>query len=67
MSSVTIVIQNSPYQPNNKAWHALRFAGAALTEDMEVRVHRLDDGVEVDVKTSRPPKAWSILRRFLQS
>ncbi|HYQ73385.1 MAG TPA: DsrE family protein, partial [Gammaproteobacteria bacterium] len=42
-----IVIQNSPYKDNNKAWHALRFAGAALAEDMTVRVHLLDDGVEV--------------------
>jgi tRNA 2-thiouridine synthesizing protein D len=47
MTTVTIVIQNSPYRENNKAWHALRFAGAALAEDMSVRVHLLDDGVEV--------------------
>lgn len=47
MSTVTVVIQSAPYQPGNKAWHALRFAGAALTEDMQVRVHLLDDGVEV--------------------
>jgi len=30
MTTVTIVIQNSPYRENNKGWHALRFAGAAL-------------------------------------
>jgi len=30
MKTVTIVIQNAPYRSNNKAWHALRFAGAAL-------------------------------------
>jgi sulfur relay (sulfurtransferase) complex TusBCD TusD component (DsrE family) len=47
MKSITIVIQNAPYRTNNKAWHALRFAGAALAEDMDVRVHLLDDGVEV--------------------
>ena len=47
MTTVTIVIQNAPCQENNKAWHALRFAGAALAEDMAVRVHLLDDGVEV--------------------
>ena len=47
MTTVTIVIQNSPYKENNKAWHALRFAGAALADDMSVRVHLLDDGVEV--------------------
>lgn len=32
MSTVTIVIQNAPYLEDNKAWHALRFAGAALTK-----------------------------------
>ena len=47
MNTITIVIQNAPYKTNNKAWHALRFAGAALAEDMKVRVHLLDDGVEV--------------------
>lgn len=47
MSTVTIVIQNAPYKTDNKAWHALRFAGAALAEDMAVRVHLLDDGVEL--------------------
>ena len=46
MTAITIVIQNSPYKENHKAWHALRFAGAALAEDMSVRVHLLDDGGE---------------------
>ena len=41
MSTVTIIIQNAPYKNSNKAWHALRFAGGALTEDMEVQVHLL--------------------------
>lgn len=47
MTTITIIIQNAPYRPDNKAWHALRFAGAALAEDMEVQVHLLDDGVEL--------------------
>ena len=34
MLTVTIVIQNALYKADNKAWHALRFAGAALVEDM---------------------------------
>jgi sulfur relay (sulfurtransferase) complex TusBCD TusD component (DsrE family) len=54
MKTVTIVIQNAPYRSNNKAWHALRFAGAVLADDMGVRVHLLDDGVE-SVKVSRDP------------
>jgi tRNA 2-thiouridine synthesizing protein D len=55
MSVVTIIIQNAPYQNDNKAWHALRFAGAALTEDMTVRVHLLDVGIEVGRKNQLPP------------
>ena len=56
MSTVTIVIQNAPYKDNNKAWHALRFAGAALVEDMKVQVHLLDDGVEVGRKNHDVPE-----------
>lgn len=33
MSTLTIVIQNAPYESGNKVWHALRFAGAALTAE----------------------------------
>ncbi len=55
MSIVTVIIQNAPYKSDNKAWHALRFAGAALTEDMDVRVHLLDDGVEVGRKNQPRP------------
>ena len=47
MSTVTIIIQNAPYQADNKARHALRFAGASLVEDMEVQVHLLDEGVQL--------------------
>ena len=46
MTRVTIVIQNYPYKENNKASHALRFAGAVLAEDMTARVHLLGDGVK---------------------
>lgn len=56
MTTITIVIQNSPYKENNKAWHALRFAGAALVEDMNVRVHLLDDGVEVGLHSHQVPE-----------
>ncbi|HEB87510.1 MAG TPA: hypothetical protein ENI68_10920 [Gammaproteobacteria bacterium] len=65
MSTVTIVIQNAPYQSNNKAWHALRFAGAALIEDMDVRVHLLDDGVEVGRRNQQPPEAMVNLEILL--
>jgi sulfur relay (sulfurtransferase) complex TusBCD TusD component (DsrE family) len=65
MSSVVVVIQNAPYQADNKAWHALRFAGAALTEDMDVRLHLLDDGVKVGLKNQRVPQAAVNLEALL--
>lgn len=65
MSTVTIVIQNAPYKPGNKAWHALRFAGAALTEDMSVRIHLLDEGVEVGHKNQEVPEGSVNLEELL--
>ncbi len=65
MSTVTVVIQNAPYQSDNKAWHALRFAGAAMTEDMEVRVHLLDDGVGLGLKNHIVPEGKVNLENLL--
>jgi tRNA 2-thiouridine synthesizing protein D len=65
MSTITIVIQNAPYQSDNKAWHALRFAGAAMTEDMTVQVHLLDDGVEVGRKNHVVPEGKTDLEKLL--
>ena len=65
MSTVTIVIQNAPYKPDNKAWHALRFAGAALTEDMTVRVHLLDEGAKVGRKNHQVPEGAVNLEELL--
>ena len=65
MSTVTIVIQNAPYKPGNKAGHALRFAGAALTEDLQVRVHLLDDGVEVGRRGHQVPEDTVNLEELL--
>jgi len=55
MTAVTIIIQNAPYRADNKAWHALRFAGAALADDMTVRVHLLDDGAQLGRQGHRVP------------
>lgn len=65
MKTITIIIQNAPYRPDNKAWHALRFAGAALTEDMVVRVHLLDDGVRVGHRGHEAPEGAVNLERLL--
>ena len=64
-NTVTIVIQNAPYKDDNKAWHALRFAGAALAEDLAVRVHLLDDGVEVGRRGHQPPEGVVNLEQLL--
>lgn len=56
MPTVTVVIQDAPYKADNKAWHALRFAGAALVEDMDVQLHLLDEGVEVGRKNHQVPE-----------
>ena len=65
MSIVTVVIQNAPYKSDNKAWHALRFAGAALAEDMDVQLHLLDDGVEVGRKNQQVPEGVTNLEQLL--
>jgi len=65
MTTIIIVIQNAPYKKNHKAWHALRFAGAALAEDMNVRVHLLDDGVEVGRRGHQVPEGAVNLEELL--
>jgi uncharacterized membrane protein YdjX (TVP38/TMEM64 family)/rhodanese-related sulfurtransferase/sulfur relay (sulfurtransferase) complex TusBCD TusD component (DsrE family) len=63
--TVTIVIQNAPYKGDNKAWHALRFAGAALAEDMKVRVHLLDDGAQLARRNHQVPAGAVDLEKLL--
>jgi uncharacterized membrane protein YdjX (TVP38/TMEM64 family)/rhodanese-related sulfurtransferase/sulfur relay (sulfurtransferase) complex TusBCD TusD component (DsrE family) len=63
--TVTIVIQNAPYRGDNKAWHALRFAGAALAEDMKVRVHLLDDGAQLARRGQQVPPGAVDLEKLL--
>lgn len=65
MTMLTIILQNAPYQPDNKAWHALRFAGAALVEDIVVRIHLLDKGVEVGRRSHQVPEGAANLEELL--
>jgi len=65
MSTVTVVIQDAPYKEDNKAWHALRFAGAALAEDMDVRLHLLDEGVQAGRKDHQVPDGMVNLEELL--
>jgi uncharacterized membrane protein YdjX (TVP38/TMEM64 family)/sulfur relay (sulfurtransferase) complex TusBCD TusD component (DsrE family)/rhodanese-related sulfurtransferase len=63
--AITIVIQNAPYKGDNKAWHALRLAGAALAEDMKVRVHLLDDGAVLARRSHQVPDGAVDLEKLL--
>ncbi len=63
--TIAIIIQNAPYKGDNKAWHALRFAGAALAEDMKVRVHLLDDGALLARHTQTVPEGAMDLGKLL--
>lgn len=60
-----IIIQNAPYRTDNKAWHALRLAGACLAQDMAVRVHLLDDGAEVGRRGHSVPEGKVNLEQLL--
>lgn len=63
--AITIIIQNAPYQGDNKSWHALRFAGAVLAEDMKVRVHLLDDGAALAKRGHQVPEGAVDLEKLL--
>jgi tRNA 2-thiouridine synthesizing protein D len=64
--TITIIIQNPPYKGDNKAWHALRFAGASIAEGMNVHVHLLDDGVQVGKRGQKPPEGAVNLEELLK-
>lgn len=66
MATITIIIQNAPYHDDNKAWHALRFAGAALADDMNVRVHLLDNGVQLGRRGHEAPEGAANLEELLR-
>ncbi len=65
METLTIVLQEAPYLEGNKAWHALRLAGAAMAEDMTVRLFLLEKGVEVARRGHVPPEGITNLESLL--
>jgi len=65
MTAVTVIIQDAPYEPDNKAWHALRFAGAALADDCAVRLFLLDQGVTVGRRNQPVPDGRENLEKLL--
>lgn len=64
--NIVIIIQHAPYQSDNKAYDALRFAGAALAEDMAVNVHLLDVGVFLAQQQRSIPENKPDLEELLQ-
>lgn len=64
MSSIVIVIHCKAYI-DNKAWDAMRFAGAALVEDMDVRIHLLGEGAELCRKNHSPVEQHANLEDLL--
>jgi tRNA 2-thiouridine synthesizing protein D len=65
MTTLTIIIQDPPYAEGNKAWHALRLAGASMVEGMAVQVSLLEQGVEIARRGQRPPEGHTNLEDLL--
>ncbi len=66
MKTVTIIIQERPYGNNDKAWNALRFAGAVLAEGMDARVFLLDAGVDVGRRQHKVPEGKTDLEALIK-
>ena len=67
MKTVTIIIQEAPYLKNNKAWNALRFAGAALAGGNKIRIFLLERGIELARSNHKVQKGDENLETLLNS
>jgi sulfur relay (sulfurtransferase) complex TusBCD TusD component (DsrE family) len=71
MGTLTLIVQEAPDNPGNKAWHALRLAGAALVTDMKVRVFLLEQGVQLGRRGQQPqpdrPDLEALLKELIDS
>ena len=65
MTMVTVIIQNAPYGSDSKASDAVRFALAALVQNMSVNVFLLGDGVNAGLKDQKPPEGAMNLESLL--
>ena len=63
--TLTLIVQTPPFGQGNRAYDALRLAGACLADAMEVRVHLLDVGVEVARKDHPIPEGSPNLEAML--
>ncbi len=65
MENIVILVQDSPYVGNRKAWDALRFIGALLASDVEVKLCLLDRGVELGKRNHSPSDGYDNLEELL--
>lgn len=67
VETVTIVINESPYG-EERAWNALRFATAAASSmvKMKVNVFLLGDGISIARKGQSPPQGYYNLEKMLE-
>jgi len=65
MENIVILVQDSPYLENKKAWDALRFIGALLASDVEVKMCLIDRGVELGRRDHNPGDGYDNLEVLL--
>ena len=65
METLTLIVQEAPYTESNRAWHALRLAGASMADGMKVRLFLLEKGVEVARRGQLPPEGITNLEDLL--
>ena len=65
MQKLMIIVQDSPYALNTKAWDALRCIGALLAGDVIVRLCLLGPGAELGKKEHRPTDGYDSLEELL--
>ena len=66
MGTLTIVLRHPPYVAGSPVGEALRLAGAALAEDLRVRLHLLDAAVELARRGHRVPEGAQDLEALLE-
>ena len=68
METLTLVIQDAPYG-NEKAYNALRYASALLSQQVSVNLFLLADGVAVAKRNQKTPTGYyntgEMLRQLL--
>lgn len=64
MQTVTIVINEAPYEGRDLAWNGLRLAEACLV-DISVNVFLMEDGIDAGRKGQTPPEGYPNLEEII--